>query len=1009
MHLKISRSYQQRAAGAYSQSDRVTISNFVTFLAIFFVACLVPLQSQQVDPHQTRTIADLMDKHHIPGLSVIIAGKVGTTEIRDFGYSDVKKNIPVGKETLFPLTSIADGIIAIGVLQLERAGTIDLDKPLNEYVDGFQANFRGGNLPVTIRQLLNHTSGLRAGLTTGHAGGRYKLAFRPGEKYRYNRLNIDLLAEMISTVSEMTAEEYLSQNVLAPLGMDRTFWSSSPEGENRAVCYKIGFGTPRRFQIPKGAINRISCLGFTDAADVGRLLSLYINDGAGKWSQFHSLANSQIYAMGLYYTKGRDGRFAHSGQNPNAGSFIGFDLQKGVGVAVLANSNSPGVQMIGEMVLNHISGNKEPYRVATAKDLDGTFSAAVWVFGVLSLLLLAYLGMIVFDLITGRRKFARLSALRYLGLLAAPVLAIPYIFAVYLLPGALIGLPWSMAAVWMPVSFAVMVKILAVVMILSYLAHILTSQFPNVNRYFDVIPPAILLSLLAGAANATVLFIVSNSIGQYDLFYYYFYYFSLAFITYISCNKLVRTRLIKLSIDIICRLRLQLVGRIFSTTFQRFEEVDRGRVYSTLNYDVENIGNTTLTIINLITNVITLLAIFIFLATISVWAVLFLTLVISGLLLLYYRTNKNARMFFEEARTTRDGYMQLIDGLLNGFKELKLHRAKESEYKEDIEDISDEFRKKLVVARIKYVNANLVAQSFLIVSLGTMSFGFPQVFPGIDPVVIISFIMAILYLMGPINFILTSMPAILQMRVSWKRIQDFLRDIPETALALNGQDRELSVPAIESITLRDLTFSYKNGDGDSWFTVGPLNFEAKKGELVFIIGGNGSGKTTLAKLLTGLYQPDQGQILVNGEAVEPSRLGELYSVVFSDFYLFEKIYNLNGNEAAEIDQYLRMLQLHEKVEIKKKRYSTIKLSHGQRKRLALLQCFLESRPVYLFDEWAADQDPQFRRFFYRELLASMKEEGKIVFAVTHDDHYFDIADKIIKMDMGQFEFIKKNN
>ncbi len=651
-----------------------------------------------------------------------------------------------------------------------------------------------------------------------------------------------------------------------------------------------------------------------------------------------------------------------------------------------------------------------PVQEATAAvplEPGGTFSTAIWVLAIAALFFLAYLGTFGWDLLKGNRRFQGVTKWQIPLLAVKPLAAIPFLLGVHVIPGALTGLPWRAALQRMPQGFFITFYLVAGVLALAYLVHVLSSLLPHKNHYFDVVPPAVMLSLLAGAANATVLFIVSNSIGKTERFYYYLYFFLLAFVTYIACNKLVRTRLIRLSIDIICRLRLKLIHRIFSTSFQRFDEVDRGRVYSTLNYDIENIGNTTLTIINLITNVITLAAVFFFLATISIWAVLFLVCVLAFLLLLFYRTNKNARMYFEEARDTRDGYMKLIDGLLNGFKELKLHYGKESEYKEDIEDISERFRQKLVVARIKYVNVNLVAQSFLIVSLGVMSFGFPRVFPGISPAIIVSFIMAILYLMNPINFIMTSMPAIMQMKVSWKRIQTFMSEIP-TQEAPRAAVANLTIPqSVSQIRLENLTFAYKQHQTDECFTVGPLDFEARAGELIFIIGGNGSGKTTLAKLLTGLYRQDEGRITVDGEELESSRLGELFSVVFSDFYLFEKIYNLKDNEAAAIEKYLDVLQLKEKVEIDRKRYSTTKLSHGQRKRLALLQCFLESRPMYLFDEWAADQDPQFRRFFYRELLTDMKKEGKIVFAITHDDHYFDVADTVVKMDMGKIEYIKK--
>jgi ABC-type siderophore export system fused ATPase/permease subunit len=204
--------------------------------------------------------------------------------------------------------------------------------------------------------------------------------------------------------------------------------------------------------------------------------------------------------------------------------------------------------------------------------------------------------------------------------------------------------------------------------------------------------------------------------------------------------------------------------------------------------------------------------------------------------------------------------------------------------------------------------------------------------------------------------------------------------------------------------VEDICFKYKKGDQQDGFEIGPVNLEVKHGETLFIIGGNGSGKTTLAMLLTGLYEPHQGSILINEKKVTGSQLSEYFSAVFNPLFLFDKLYNIDvQGKSEQLKKYLKLLNLDEKVEVSGNQYSTINLSGGQRKRLALLQCYLEDSPIYLFDEWAADQDPEYRNFFYRTLLPEMKKAGKIVIAITHDDHYFDVADKVVKMHMGRLE------
>jgi putative ATP-binding cassette transporter len=92
--------------------------------------------------------------------------------------------------------------------------------------------------------------------------------------------------------------------------------------------------------------------------------------------------------------------------------------------------------------------------------------------------------------------------------------------------------------------------------------------------------------------------------------------------------------------------------------------------------------------------------------------------------------------------------------------------------------------------------------------------------------------------------------------------------------------------------------------------------------------------------------------------------------------------------------------MHHKVEHDGQRLSDVRFSQGQRKRLALLMAAVEQRDCLLLDEWAADQDPQFRQFFYHELLPALQSQGKTIIAITHDDHYFDRADRLLKMDAG---------
>ncbi|HEY9642170.1 MAG TPA: ATP-binding cassette domain-containing protein [Coleofasciculaceae cyanobacterium] len=197
------------------------------------------------------------------------------------------------------------------------------------------------------------------------------------------------------------------------------------------------------------------------------------------------------------------------------------------------------------------------------------------------------------------------------------------------------------------------------------------------------------------------------------------------------------------------------------------------------------------------------------------------------------------------------------------------------------------------------------------------------------------------------------------------------------------------------------------GGEEKGFLLGPISLSLQPGEITYIVGGNGSGKSTLAKLITGLYFPQSGSIHLNGTLITDDNrewYRQHFSAIFTDFHLFDSYLGFNHtNLDREVESYLRQLQLDHKVQVKEGVLSTTRLSQGQRKRLALLTAYLEDRPIYLFDEWASDQEPLFRDLFYKQILVRLKERGKTVIVITHDDRYFHLADHIIKLDYGKIQ------
>ncbi|HEU4456002.1 MAG TPA: cyclic peptide export ABC transporter, partial [Longimicrobium sp.] len=273
----------------------------------------------------------------------------------------------------------------------------------------------------------------------------------------------------------------------------------------------------------------------------------------------------------------------------------------------------------------------------------------------------------------------------------------------------------------------------------------------------------------------------------------------------------------------------------------------------------------------------------------------------------------------------------------------------------------------------------------------------------VDLPTLTGYALILLYIATPLDAILGTVPDLIRANVSWERLRKLGIFLDQSQSAAAAAPAAPARPA--TLELVGATHTYRREGEDGSFTLGPVDLRLPPGEVVFLVGGNGCGKTTLAKMILGLYSPESGELRVDGAPVaeaERDAYMQRFAVVFSDFFLFE---SLLGLESDDLDrraaEYLEALGLAHKVRVEDGKLSTTALSQGQRKRLALLTAYLEDRPVYLFDEWAADQDPTFKRVFYERLLPELKARGKTVLVITHDDQYFGLADRVVKLDAGQ--------
>lgn len=979
-------------------------------------------------------IEDQMHSGKIPGLSVAIV-KGNDIYTKGFGYADIKGKNPVTSKTLFELGSDSKAYTALGILSLQEKGLIDLNAPVSEYIKWFKMYYNETEADIRLKNLLFHTSGIPfktiGDISASEAKDSLeqavrtlvgkKLDFNPGERHSYATINYDVLGLVIEKVTGQSYEKFMADSVLIPLGLANTFITREEALKyGMATGYKIGFTRALEYRAPIYKGNTPAGYIISNANDMGRWLSIQLGETSlngfskGIIDKSHipdrtvrPAANGASYASGWYVFQRGAGELSHGGSNPNFSAYMGIRPGEKIGVAVLANMNSNNTQVIGQGIIDIMIG-KKPSETASDlfKNLDNISITVICVAIPLMLSTLWFIGVFLIQRVRNQRSF-KFKGIKGLVALALSALLITIAgYCIYRLPSVLYSdLPWSFIRVWAPQSLFIAIYMACASLFLFCIYFILTYFFikEEDGSFYSIT----ILSMLSGFGNALIIFITNealnrsssgfDSAGNSSLYLY----FLMGIILYVLGQKIVRARLIRVTNNLVYSKRMELINIILNTSYQELDNIEKGKIQAGLNNDTETISNFANILVGGLTGLITLICCFVYLGVINVFGLFVSVLVIAISAGLYYIAGRSARKLWEKTRDIQNIFFQYIGDLLYGFKELSLSRVKRHEFKEDIQGSCDLYRRERINASSRFVNVFVIGELMYTAVIGIVSFIFPVIFKDIKTSMLTNYVFVFLYMNAPVHAVLNAIPNAIQMKVSWNRMNGLIKKLSSVGKVCNTSDVAEDQKHFSNIHLKDIEYEYES-QNDEKFGIGPIDINFSCGEITFITGGNGSGKSTLAKLLTGLYAPKSGDILINGKRVGTESLGEFHSAVFSDFYLFQKLYGINcENKMDEIVYYLKVMRLSEKVKVNGGRFDTLKLSSGQRKRLALMISYLEDRPVFTFDEWAADQDPEFKKFFYYELLPALKKMGKCVIAITHDDHYFHIADRIIKMDSGK--------
>lgn len=459
----------------------------------------------------------------------------------------------------------------------------------------------------------------------------------------------------------------------------------------------------------------------------------------------------------------------------------------------------------------------------------------------------------------------------------------------------------------------------------------------------------------------------------------------------------------RLAAQAVFDLRLHMSRRVLSLPLRHLEQAGAHRVLVALTEDVQSLSQALPAVPAIGINLIVIGACLVYLAWLSPLVFLF----VGGLLLVgilgYQRVVVRATRYLDAARVAEDGLFKHFRGLIFGITELKLHRARRVAFLEqELAPDAETCRRRGLSGMTLFVLAEGLGTLLFFALLGALLFALPSV-AAMPPTIVSAYVLTMIYLTGPLDTVLHLFPYLSKAAVALDKVE---------SLGLNWERNDVEPEPSPAnfapwrrLELIGVTHRYRCEHADDEFTLGPIDLRLDAGELVFLVGSNGSGKSTLARVITGLYPPESGEVRVDGVTVTDAERGayrERFTMVAADFYLFERLLGLsNADLVGRAGQYLELFQLAHKTRIVDGRLSTVDLSHGQRKRLALLVAYLEDRPVYVFDEWAADQDPAFKAIFYTQLLPDLRDRGKAVLAISHDERYFHVADRVLRLDYGK--------
>lgn len=516
---------------------------------------------------------------------------------------------------------------------------------------------------------------------------------------------------------------------------------------------------------------------------------------------------------------------------------------------------------------------------------------------------------------------------------------------------------------------------------------------------------------IAGMSNAAVLAIINTAAehpSRNEPNFQYAALFAITICVYIAAQRYIMVVSNKEIETILHNIRVRLANMIRQCDLLAMEKIGRSEIYASITKETQTISQAATVLAVGAQSAILIFFSSLYIAYISLTAFIVGAIFISIAVSIHFRKRQELSENLHRTTASENKLFDTLTDMLNGFKEVKMNSARSADLFKDIESISLSTSNLKVHTQSQQSNQFIFSQATFFMLLATIVFIVPRLSSISDESVVL-LTTSILFLIGPISNLVGTIPVLA-----------IANTAAENIFALESALSPHIRPAIESsedishfdeIRFDKVIFQYPSSPGASPFTVGPLDLTIKAHEVLFVVGGNGSGKSTFVRLLTALYYPTSGTIWIDRVPLDETRYDKYrrqFSVIFSDYHLFKRLYGLRKVDKRKANKLFRDMEIEGKTRLMDGEFETIDLSAGQKKRLALLVSLLEDKPIYVFDEWAADQDPMFRRKFYEQILQALKRKGKTIVAITHDEKYFGVADRILKMEEGRFIEIGAN-